>query len=826
MSTPGGRRSTAPARVRRQPLDPRAWRAIAVDAAAIVALLLVALSALAGTFDSGWFLLPVAAGALAGVGSAVLCRWRGWPAYAVVPLLLLGAALLGPPLTLRASTVPAWPAPASLAELARLSIAGWRELLTTLPPISGTGPLTALPFFLALIGGATAMIVAGRTRSPYLPLLPVLATAVLAIILGIVAVPAPTVRALLGLAVAVAWGMARRRRLIESTAGGSWQRAATAAALLAVAGGLAAAAAPVVAQVAGERDVARRHVVAPLDLVDHPSPLASFRRFRPVAKDLADVPLLQVDGAPAGTVVRLATLDSYSGAVWSAGLGMPTAAQTQAAAMQAAAGGDPEGSGSNGFLRVGARIPVSVPGDPVTATITVGAAYANNPDLGLWVPTIGRPERITFAGAPARQQHLRVNPGTGAALVTSGLQAQDRYEIAAVIPAADASPTLGSPSSPTTPASTTSVAARLVATTPAGTDRLAQLKAIAQRLRTEGAYSDGEETDGATSVPGHSIGRLQAFLSEAEPVGNDEQYAAALALAAEHLGLPARIVLGAVPEASGSVRGVDVRTWVEVEVDRGQWFSFAPETFIPPYDKKPKPRSVREEDRTHAAIVPPPNAQRPPSSLEDFALDDSTSGAQRDIIDVPWLQLPPWAVLTLKIASVPLGVLLGWTLLALGLKSGRRWLRQRRGDDDAKVGAAWRDVVDTLRDTGHGVSLALTRSEVAERVGGAAVAESASYIDRLSFGPVRSTPDDVVHAWVLSRRVRDAQSSGLSWRERWQSLATMGSFLPVFAGTRGVQPSQVQHDRVVSPTQTLITDAVPQRELPEEERVNLADDRD
>ncbi len=776
-------------------LNPSSVRAGLLDATAALVLTLVLLTTFEGTFD-GWAYLAIAAvGAVGGLAVATLVERMGWPAYAGLPVAIVALLLLAPPVALRESPVPPWPGPGSARVIGHLLVGGWRELLTTLPPVSALGPMTVLPFTLAMVGAGAALILARRSSAPFLPVLPPAAVGALAILLG-VASPAQTLgRAVAALALAVAWGMIRRRRRIESSPGGAAHRAVTATALIGVAAAAALAVSPALADAVGGRTVFRAHVVAPVDVADQPSPLASFRRFRPVARDLADSPLFTVSGLPQGAVVRIATLDTYSGSVWAAGNGRGAVAATA--------------GGSSGFLRIGSRIPATTGGAPVDATVTIAPAYAANPDLSVWVPTVGEPTSVTFSGRGAADRHaaLRYNPATSAGLLTSRLRAGDSYRLTAVLAPA-AVPTLGQPGSVTTPNTLTSVTSKLVASTPAGRDRLAQVVAIADRLRRDGAYSDGaagsEGESGpsasteATIVPGHSLGRLRAFLAEPEPAGNDEQFAATLALAAEYVGLPARVVLGAVPDATGVVRGSAVRAWVEVQADQGRWVSFAPETFVPPYDKKPKPRSTVEEDRTHAAIVPPPNAQRPPGSLDGFALDESTSGRQRDKVEQTSWVLPQWAVVALKVVSVPVGTLLGWTLLLVGVKSVRRATRRRRGDADARIGWAWRDVVDTLRDSGHAVSIDFTRAEVAELVGGSAVADAAGYADRLAYGPTPGTPQDAAAAWALARRVRTQSAATQSWRQRWLSAVSLRSVVPALARVgAAVRPSALQLLRVV-----------------------------
>lgn len=768
----------------------RPARADLVDATGVLLLTLVGLTALNGTFDGWGFLLIAAVGGLGGILAAELVHRLAVP-WPTLLLPLTGVLLLlGPPMTLRSSEVSSAPGVSSTGEMLRLLRAGWRELLTTLPPVDAAGPLTALPFTLALVAGGAGMLLARRTWRVTPPLLPPLVAGALAIALGTADPGWVLPRALGLLVILLTWVSARRRRLRVAGPGGSMRRVATAVALTSLAALAALAAAPGVAAQTSERVVWRDQVVPPVDLTDRPSPLASFRRFRPVSNTLADAELFTIEGLPAGTPVRLATLDSYSGSVWAAGAGVPR----ENAARR----------GGSGFLRVGSRIPVATVGQPVTAKVTIAEAYAAQPDLAIWLPTAGLATSVQFEGrvAASRERDLRYNPGTGAGLVVGGLSPGDTYTLSAVLPSPSTSPTRdgGSPGPATAAAEFASATSKLVSssasTNRAASSALEQVRDVAARLRSSGAYSDGEGSE-SSILPGHSIGRLRAFLAEPQPAGNDEQYAATLALAAAYVGLPSRVVLAAVPDSAGVVTGGAVRAWVEVEAAAGQWVSFAPEDFVPPRDRHPTARSTVEEDRTRAAVVPPPNALRPPSALEGFELDDSTSGRQRDTVEDQGWTMPRWLVTTLTIAGIPLGAVLLWSLALVGLKAARRGARQRRGGPSARSEGAWSDIVDTLRDLGAPVSPRHTRTEVATAVGGPGLHDAAVLGDRLAFGPEGADSAGATQMWALAARVRQQRFAALRWRDRWRAAVSLRSLLPLTTASTSPAPPSVLHGQRV-----------------------------
>jgi len=88
-----------------------------------------------------------------------------------------GAALAVPALLVAAATVAAYfviglvvPGPKSLSGLVNLAGHGWKQLLTTLPPIGNSGPLLGIPFLLGLAAAALGGTLALRTKPSFAPL--------------------------------------------------------------------------------------------------------------------------------------------------------------------------------------------------------------------------------------------------------------------------------------------------------------------------------------------------------------------------------------------------------------------------------------------------------------------------------------------------------------------------------------------------------------------------------------------------------------------------------------------------------------------------------
>ena len=154
-------------------------------------------------------------------------------------------------------------------------------------------------------------------------------------------------------------------------------------------------------------------------------------------------------------------------------------------------------------------------------------------------------------------------------------------------------------------------------------------------LRDEGRYSDGAAPGSSSTCAGHDLDRLiDGFLLAARPVGDDEQYASAMALLANRVGVPARVVVGAVLPRDGRVRGEDVHAWVEVRVADGSWRTLPTREFMG--RTPPRPRRCRARRRatlpTGARRSPPSRAGRSPTRPAERGTSSSDADARRSLV--------------------------------------------------------------------------------------------------------------------------------------------------------------------------------------------------
>nr|WP_269440193.1 transglutaminase domain-containing protein [Arthrobacter sp. zg-Y769] len=736
----------------------------------------------------GWdprFLVAGAGGILLGLGLAELSarfRWGFWATVgaAVGSYVLLGSAFAAP-LEAIAGVVPSF---ASVRVLVLGVVFAWKDLLTIAPPVGLAAGMLVVPFLLALIGGLVSGLLAWRVRRPYWVLAPVVVVFTAGIALGTDEAPLPGIRGALLIALLMPWLAYRRelgrgavetislqsaapaeedtsRRSLRHAPGqpSAAARAARArrlgfgAAVLAAAMAASLGVSPLLTQGA-ERRVLRDVVEPPVDLFDYPSPLTDFRRY---VKDEADTTLFTVEGLPKGQRIRLAALDAYDGVVYTV---------------------DPGSDGN--FTRVGdARSDLaegSGEGTSATLKITVGE-YA-----GVWVPAGGKATGFKVSGDRAADlaAGLYYSEASGTALTVAQLQSGDTYEASVLFPEEPDDAQLSKyrfssnqlPRIYNDPPVLGSKAADYVGDEERPVQRARRLQQI---LASEGFFSNGKEGE-TPSLPGHGSARMTRLLDADQMVGDDEQYAVAMALMARKLGIPARVVMGFYPNwdevkdpsAPLEITGDDVHAWVEVEFETVGWVPFFP---TPDEDNEPVPPQQQPKSTPKPQVLqPPPPPQEPAELPPDTNADAKEPEEQKDDF---WAAFRYWLRI-IALASLPLVVLLGPLLLVLLIKVRRRRLRRRTGTPSRRVGGAWKEVVSLATDLGSRPSGNATRREHAELLqrGFPAAADStvllAQRADAGIFGPGEPTEAEVQEYWkqVEEHLGRLAGSVGFWRRQR------------------------------------------------------------
>ena len=722
-----------------------------VDFAAIVALTMIGIVGFRPAYGGHGYLVAGAAGVLLGLLLSHVGERAKVPLVAVVAVSVLAFLLFGGVVSQTGTvSLPV------LKMVANVAVSGWTQLLTTARPVGRTAGLLVLPYLLGLFSGVAGHALARRTRLAVAPAAAPAAVVALSILFG---AAQPTAAVLQGAgfaAVVLAWAAARQQRgaAVRTTLGRQrpWQRIGAAAAVLAVA---AAGATVIGPHLPGARAHQRvvLYVAPPFDVSAYPSPLAGFRDYTqdvPAGLSVYAEELLATTGLPAGSRVRIAAMDAYDGLSW----GVANAAA---------------GSSFSGYQRVGALLPGAIPGPTRTATITIQPAY-DQP----WLPDLADTTGFSFTGAGSAQAAaaFRFNVATTTGIIPDGVPAGLRYTVSAAAVTTPAAAALATASPEGTPAASIVIPAAVqafaqahsvTATTPMG-----KVLALAAYLRDNGRYSNG---GGAQSViaAGHGSGRLTSFLEGKEIIGDDEQYAATMALLANAVGVPARVSLDGTVEANGTVYGKDVRADVELDTAEYGWATLpasqftgtkSPQLQTQQVTPPPQPVKVVPPRRSDAAPVAAANSS---STVSRTAPPPSGTG----------FAIPAIVLVLLKYAGTPVLAVAAVGAMLIALKTARRRRRQSSGPPSARVAGAWRELVDLGRDLGiapaGGRASVLTRREFAAQAEAHGLPEAkavAVAADAAVFGP--GDPDDaaVAGVWQLVTAARRAATSNLPRRRR------------------------------------------------------------
>ena len=714
-ATGGG--DTAPGRIFRAPARPRPrpwWRRGRgrADQAplwhlGVLALLTVPTVLLhEPVFGQGAGVRAAGLGAVTGLlVAAAASRWR-WDTLSTLAVVLASHLLVGGAAALPSTTLGGVvPTGRTVQLLVVQTVQSWKDLLTLTPPASAYLGPAVMPWVSALLCSLAAGLVTVRLRRPVLGTVPVMVLGALGIAFGPSGrTPAPWPVALWYTGVLGWWAWAAQQRRFASGVdvrvgrtqlGTTTTRATTTrGSLAAVHAGRRTFAALVVLALAGAvclpattllwstgpRVVGRDVMAPPLDTRQYPSPLAAYRHYE---TDLKEDVLVRVTGLPDDARLRLGAMDVYDGT---------TFAMSPAGTHR-----------DDGYVPVGDQMPATrAPQGSTAARLTVSTSGL----VGPWLPSLGAPTALAFTGdgAAGQQDGLHLDRWAQA-LLTTAPAGRRAYELSAQVGPTWSDGQLRDVGAPPPAQRDTHVPAgvALLASKVTGTEQtpLGRARAIERYLSQNGFYSD---QDTAASRPGHRADRLQRMIEADRLIGDDEQYAALMALMLHSLGVNARVVMGLYPQGRGGdvdLRGHDVHVWVEVEFDGVGWQVFDP---TPPRDQTPQTEVTRPRSVPRPQVLQPPEppdepVELPPASSERDVAPEEEGG---DTL--------PWGL----VAAVGGGLLLlvgpmGGIVLLKALRRRRR----RQGPPAAALAGSWDEVVDLATDAGLRVPAHQTRQEAA-----------------------------------------------------------------------------------------------------------------
>ena len=791
-----------------------------------LAVVVIALIAAWPLYRTAALLLVAGVAVVVAAAIAVVAHRRRWGGWLVAGVLAGAFLVVGVPLAVPSRLGGPLDLLRGVGELASGLVFAWKDLLTVDLPVGDYRNLLVPALVVFLAGTCAVLLLAwradrvayaavpvglamigfglffGRTDvSPTLPIGPVTLHA-----------PVETAIGVAGLLASLLWLAWRahdeRVRALQRAADSSGvrvsrrqspadrRRTALGAGMIAAALVVAVAVVPAAASDA-QRSVLRTAVGPEVDLSAAVSPLSQYRAL--FAGDRADEVLFTVSAEGVRPQrIRLATLDAYDGEVFRAG------------------GGTVDGSR---FVRVPAALDAGE-GAPVDVTITIEGLD------GIWMPTAGRLASVRFAGARAASlsDGFYYSAGASAGVQTAGrgLVTGDSYRVEGVEPTVVALEAAAAPGRTGEGVAAPENLRTWIEQHAVGTDGAA-LAGLVDLLRERGYLSHGL-TDGPAaeawmtalddyrfqpSASGHSLARIDAMFErmlerEVDPraeasgnyvaaVGDDEQFATAVALIARELGFPSRVVMGArlgdagagLPTCDdGACRGRDIAAWAEVLSSEGQWIAV---DATPQYAQSPSLDVTEQRDPEIVTEVRPDAVEQilPP----DPAQEDSTGdeGLPDDGgLDLAWL----WPVLRISLLVVlALVLLVGPFLAVIAVKAARRRRRRHAPTPTERIVGGWEEYADAAADAGRATPRTLTRSELAASFDTAEGAALAVTADRAAFGGSDAgvTGADADAFWrTVDVERRSLTRDGGLWR-RVLATVSLKSFVRQLAPSPGAR---------------------------------------
>jgi transglutaminase-like putative cysteine protease len=261
---------------------------------------------------------------------------------------------------------------------------------------------------------------------------------------------------------------------------------------------------------------------------------------------------------------------------------------------------------------------------------------------------------------------------------------------------------------------------QLPASTPSGIFNRARSVTAGHNTDFEAAWmlqswfrDSGEFTYSTDVSTGHDALVLDDWLNDTTSqnyrIGYCEQFAAAMAVLARSLEIPARVVWGFTPgdvDGNGviTVRDTNAHAWVELWIEPYGWYPFDPTPRAEQTGFESQPASLTASfDPVEYLEAPENNPAGLPPNFSDNLQD--IGNVEPELLDDTADASVRWWLIAL-VAALPL---LGIAPLVKRLRRRRRMHLIRDGD----ITAAWDEIVDRLTDLGVAVSPTLTPVEVA-----------------------------------------------------------------------------------------------------------------
>lgn len=780
-----------------------------LDIVAVLVLLGVSAAGFWPSFAGPSYLGAAIGGAVLGVAIAAFAAWRRWGILIIAGLTMLAYFVFGGAFALPHTAIAGFiPSLDTLSQLAIGVVTSWKQLLTTVAPVSGADGHLIVPFLLMLVIAVVTASLALRLAQPAWALIP--AGILLAVVIAL-GTPEPAVPVIQGAVFALAsitW-LAVRQIWSPQNAAVSvgevdparanhmrMRRLLSGAVVLAVAAGVGVATSAFTAP-AEVRHVLRDTIIPPFNVHDYPSALQSFRGH---VRDDADSTLFTVRGLPEGARVRLAAMDEFDGQVINVVDGGP--------------------GSSSAFTPIRSNMSPAAEGVPVTLQFDIDE-YSD-----VWVPQAGLVSEFRFSGddGDALRRGTYYSSGSATAVATAGLGKGDSYTVETTIPAEYSDEQLAEaefgavslPKNENVPEEFTSLAGEVVsdAETP-----VEQVQALETFLSEDGFFSHGLEGE-VISRSGHTSERVSTLIGGDQMIGDDEQYAVTMALLAGEVGIPARVVMGFYPEeeqdgaASFTATGDNIHAWVEVNFDGFGWVPFDP---TPPEDQVPNDQNTKPRADPKPQVLQPPPPPQEPVDLPPTLPDDRESEDES-------LSIGGIILAILAIGGISLGIiaLLASPFIIIGAwKASRRRSRRTAERTADRIAGGWDELTDRAVDYGARLAPGATRGEeavlVAESLTVPTVTTLAHRADAEVFGPSDPSPADVEAFWQQVDEIVAGLGSEAGFWKRTKARLSLRSLLvgsAVSNGFQGLKTAAAARVRREPGTIKNSTSDVPESETP------------
>jgi transglutaminase-like putative cysteine protease len=679
--------------------NPRISKQSWVDLGVLLVLSTLGVIGFETSFGNYNFLLAGIGGLAIGTIGAVASRlMRFGPLVSIITGLVL-YFIAGTPIVMPALALfGVLPSVQSITGLAVGAVFGWSDILTLQTPVQAPYYISVIPYFaswfVALIGGLLALQWLPKRRTVWRTSVLVIAPALLFLAGILLGTSEPYYAAIRGVAfgtLTLLWLGWRRSQAVNVAVEGrsrvSRARFVGTAIVLLGAIAVGAVGGTAISPAPENRFVLRETIQPPFDPTVYPSPLSGFRKY---TKDLNDTDLFTVTGLEPEQRIRLASMDTYDGSVWTVS-------------------SNSSDTGSGTFTLVGKDVPAS---PLMTSTQSSTLSFTIDKYAGVWIPGVGYPSQLTFTDSvsSALSDDLRYNAASGTAVLIDGLTTGYSYSMKTDLQASPSDASLkdvpvASIELPAVDTIPDIVVAKAVEFAGSSTSPIEQLRSIESQLKTTGYLSHGLESDPVASRSGHGADRMVELFTAPQMVGDQEQFASAFTLMARHYGYPARVVMGFAPEVtkgqeSATITGDDVTVWAEVAFEGVGWVTFDPtptQTDVP-QDPAPKPHSEPQPQ----VLQPPRSSGQDDSLLTAVDIDDTEKDEKNPFA------IPGWAYVVGAILLVPLAIYFVPFLIIAWLK-GRRSRRRRKAAPERSVAGAWEELVDRYYELGITVPRKLTR---------------------------------------------------------------------------------------------------------------------